>query len=42
MLRAAEGDKFHVVFLDSRPGVPLRIYPADSDRLPQSFFSFHP
>jgi hypothetical protein len=34
MLGAAEGDKFHVVFLDSRPGIPLRIYPADSDRLP--------
>jgi hypothetical protein len=35
MLRAAEGDKFHVGFLDSRSGVPLRIYPADSDPLPQ-------
>jgi hypothetical protein len=35
MLRAAEGDKFHVALLDSRPGVPLRIYPADSYRLPQ-------
>jgi hypothetical protein len=35
MLRAAEGDNFHVVFLDSRSGVPFRIYPADSYRLPQ-------
>ena len=33
-LRAAEGDKFYVVFLDSRPGVPILIYPADGYRLP--------
>lgn len=33
MLRAAEGDKFHVVFLNTRPDVPFRIYPADSYRL---------
>ena len=35
LLRAAEGDKFHVVFLDSRPGVPIAIYPADGYRLPE-------
>lgn len=35
MLRAAEGDKFHVVFLNTSPNVPYRIYPADSYRLPQ-------
>ncbi len=34
-MNIAEGDKFHVVFPDSRPGVPFRIYPADRFDLPK-------
>ena len=35
MLRAAEGDVYHIVVWNSRPGYPVRIYPADSYDLPE-------